>query len=62
MGIAILLFMIFAGIEAHPSYGYSGDWPKDGKVHTYAFPLPGNNFVSCMNAVRIFMSRVLCSS
>jgi hypothetical protein len=51
MGMAILLFMIFAGIEAHPLYGYSGDYPKAGPVHTYAFPLPGTTWVGCMNAV-----------
>ena len=41
MGLAILLFMIFAGIEDHPLYEYAGNWPKDGPVKTYAFPLPG---------------------
>lgn len=51
MGIAILLFMIFAGIEAAPLYGYNGDYPTDGKVYTYAFPLAGTTWVSCMNAV-----------
>src|ERR1700760_1637006 len=38
MGLAILLFMIFAGIEDAPLYGYNGDYPTDGPVHTYAFP------------------------
>lgn len=51
MGIAILLFLIFAGIEAAPLYGYFGDYPTDGIVETYAFPLPGTTFVNCMNAV-----------
>ncbi|KAJ5897266.1 hypothetical protein N7504_007554 [Penicillium tannophilum] len=51
MGIAILLFLIFAGIEAAPLYGYFGDYPTDGIVKTYAFPLPGTTFVNCMNAV-----------
>ncbi|KAJ5654633.1 hypothetical protein N7490_001636 [Penicillium lividum] len=51
MGIAILLFLVFAGIEDAPLYGYSGDYPTDGPVKTYAFPLPGTNFVNCMNAV-----------
>jgi hypothetical protein len=51
MGIAILLFMIFAGIEKAPLYGYSGDYPTVGPVKTYAFPLPGTTWVACMNAV-----------
>jgi len=51
MGLAILLFLIFAGIEDAPLYGYGGDYPTQGPVKTYAFPLPGNTFVSCMNAV-----------
>lgn len=51
MGIAILLFLIFAGIEDHPLVGYNGDWPTDGPVRTYAFPLPGTTWVACLNAV-----------
>ena len=51
MGIAILLFLIFAGIEDAPLYGYNGDYPTDGAVRTYAFPLPGTTWVNCMNAV-----------
>lgn len=52
MAMAILLFMIFAGTEDHPLYGYGGIWPADGaKVITYAFPRPGTTFVQCMNAV-----------
>lgn len=51
MGIAILLFLIFAGIEKAPAYGYSGYYPTDGPVKTYAFPLPGTTWVNCMNAV-----------
>lgn len=51
MGIAILLFLIFAGIEDAPLYGYGGDYPTLGKVKTYAFPLPGTDWVACMNAV-----------
>jgi len=51
MGLAILLFLIFAGIEKAPLVGYNGDYPTDGKVYTYAFPLPGTTWVNCMNAV-----------
>ncbi|KAF3385849.1 N amino acid transport system protein [Talaromyces pinophilus] len=51
MGMAILLFLIFAGIEDAPLYGYNGNYPTDGPVHTYAFPLEGTTWVACMNAV-----------
>ena len=51
MGIAILLFLIFAGIEPAPLVGYNGNYPTDGLVRTYAFPLPGTTWVDCMNAV-----------
>jgi hypothetical protein len=51
MGLAILLFLIFAGVEDAPLYGYGGNYPEDGKVHTYAFPKAGTGFVACMNAV-----------
>jgi hypothetical protein len=51
MGIAIILFLVFAGIEDAPLYGYNGNYPTAGPVRTYAFPLPGTTWVACMNAV-----------
>lgn len=51
MGLAILLFLVFAGIEDAPLYGYNGNYPHDGLVHTYAFPPAGTTWVDCMNAV-----------
>ncbi|KAF7172655.1 hypothetical protein CNMCM6106_006785 [Aspergillus hiratsukae] len=51
MGLAILLFLIFVGIEDAPLYGYNGDYPTQGPVRTYAFPLPGTSWVACTNAV-----------
>ncbi|KAK4686785.1 hypothetical protein P7C73_g3340, partial [Tremellales sp. Uapishka_1] len=52
MGIAILLFLIFAGIEDHPSAGYKGVYPTAGaKVYTTAFPADGVSWVDCVNAV-----------
>ncbi|KAF2494017.1 putative amino acid transporter [Lophium mytilinum] len=51
MGLAILLFLIFAGIEDAPLYGYNGDYPTLGPVKTYAFPPEGTTWVACMNAV-----------
>jgi hypothetical protein len=49
--MAILLFLIFAGIEDAPLYGYGGEYPTLGPVKTYAFPPKGTTFVACMNAV-----------
>ncbi|KAK5162761.1 uncharacterized protein LTR77_011192 [Saxophila tyrrhenica] len=57
MGLSVLLFLVFVGIEDHPSYGYYGEYPEDtvinsGKVGTYVFPLERSaGFVACMNAV-----------
>jgi hypothetical protein len=51
MGIAILLFLIFAGTEDAPLYGYNGEYPTAGPVKTYAVPLEGTTWVACMNAV-----------
>ena len=57
MAIAILLFLIFSGIEAHPGAGYGGaavnfgQYPALGLVKTYAFPLEGTTWVDCLNAV-----------
>ncbi|CAN8103292.1 unnamed protein product [Discula destructiva] len=51
MGIAILLFMVFAGIEPAPGYGYDGDYPTAGPVGTYALTPTGTTFVDAMNAV-----------
>jgi hypothetical protein len=51
MGLAILLFMVFAGIEDAPLYGYNGDYPTVGPVHTYALTPKGTTFVAAMNAV-----------
>lgn len=41
MAVAILLSLVFAGIEDHPLYGYNGVYPEAGPVKTYAFPLEG---------------------
>ncbi|KAJ6191180.1 hypothetical protein N7519_001201 [Penicillium mononematosum] len=51
MAIAIILFLVFAGIEDAPFYGPKGDYPTEGPVKTYAFPRPGTTWVDCMNAV-----------
>lgn len=51
MGLAILLFMIFVGIEDHPASGMQGAYPVAGPVKTYAFPQPGTTWIDCVNAV-----------
>ncbi|CAO1637356.1 unnamed protein product [Jaminaea pallidilutea] len=51
MAIAILLFLIFAGIEDHPALGYNGAYPIDGPVKTYGSPLPGTTWNQIFNAV-----------
>ncbi|KAK4500940.1 hypothetical protein PRZ48_009132 [Zasmidium cellare] len=51
MAIAILLFLVFSGIEAAPYYGYNGNYPELGAVKTYAFPPAGTTWVACMNAI-----------
>ena len=51
MGLSILLFMIYAGIEDHPVAGMQGSYPSAGPVKTYAFPQPGTTWIQCVNAV-----------
>lgn len=51
MGVAILLFLVFAGIENNPLYGYNGVYPTVGPVKTLAFPEKGTTWVAAMNAV-----------
>ncbi|KAK5108906.1 hypothetical protein LTR62_007708 [Meristemomyces frigidus] len=58
MGLAILLFLVFSGIEAAPSAGYAGvftnvngTYSPEYPVKTYALPPPGTNFVAAMGAV-----------
>lgn len=51
MFIAIILSLAYAGSEAHPLYGYGGNYPKLGPVKTSA-GLPTNpGFVDGLNAV-----------
>lgn len=51
MAVAILLFLIYAGIEDHPLVGSTKNWPELGPVKTYAFPLEGTTWVDALNAV-----------
>jgi hypothetical protein len=51
MAIAIILSLVYAGIEDHPLYGYGGNYPELGPVET-SVTIPGNpGFVNGMNAV-----------
>lgn len=51
MFIAIILSLVYAGIEDHPLYGYGGSYPKQGPVST-SVTIPGDpGFVNGMNAV-----------
>lgn len=52
MGIAIILSLIYVGIEDHPGYGYGGNWPTQGPVQTaVGLPNGGSGFVATTNAV-----------
>ena len=52
MAIAILLSLIYAGIEDAPAYGYGGNYPTQGPVKTYiGLPTPAPGFVNGLNAV-----------
>jgi hypothetical protein len=54
MGIALLLSVIYSGIEAHPGKGYGpkGVYPGLGPVKTHGgFPNPDLGFVEGLNAV-----------
>ena len=67
MGIAILLSMIYAGIEDHPFAGYGGNYPELGPVKT-SIGLPGApGFVAGTNAVLKYVTAngkntIFCSS
>jgi hypothetical protein len=52
MGIAIILSLVYAGIEDAPLYGYGGNYPTQGPVKTSAgLPDGGPGFVPGLNAV-----------
>jgi hypothetical protein len=50
MAIAIILSMVYAGIEDAPLYGYGGNYPTLGPVKT-SVGIPGNpGFINGLNA------------
>lgn len=51
MAIALILLMVFAGVEDNPAIGYQGEWPTAGPVRTYAFPQKTTNWVATVNGM-----------
>lgn len=52
MFIAIILSLVYAGIEPNPLYGYGGNYPTQGPVRTtIGLPDPAPGFVDGLNAV-----------
>jgi len=52
MFIAILLSLVYVGIEDAPLYGYGGNYPTLGPVRTsVGLPEGGAGFVDGLNAV-----------
>jgi len=66
MAIAILLTLIFAGIEDHPGYGYAGNWPTAGaQVVTTVGAMPStfiNGFNAALNITFLFVGQILYPS
>ena len=62
MGIAILLFLVFAGIEPAPGYGYNGTYPAAGPVGTYALPPAGTTLSVSPFSLHIhtFLTKIQC--
>lgn len=51
MAIAMLLTLIYSGIQDHPVYGYGGVWPKAGAaIFTTAGAQAGVTFIPAFNA------------
>ncbi|KAJ3121057.1 hypothetical protein HK100_012543 [Physocladia obscura] len=66
MGIAMLLTLIYSGIQDHPGYGYDGNWPTAGAtVVTTALPM-ATTFIAGTNAVLnitfLFIGQILYPS
>ncbi|KAK9899096.1 hypothetical protein P389DRAFT_43887 [Cystobasidium minutum MCA 4210] len=67
MAIAMLLTLIYSGIQDHPGYGYSGTWPEAGAelVRHGAAPA-GLEFIPAFNAVLnitfLFIGQILYPS
>lgn len=51
MAMAVLLWVIFCGIQDHPMQGIKKPWPEMGPVVNYAFPREGTTWVDSLNAV-----------
>lgn len=67
MGIAMLLTLIWSGIQDHPVYGYNGTWPAAGAaIYTTAGAPAGTKFIPAMNATLnitfLFIGQILYPS
>lgn len=51
MAIAMLLTLVYSGIQDHPTYGYAGVWPAAGaEIMTTGGAPAGTKFIPAFNA------------
>jgi hypothetical protein len=54
MGIAMLLTLVYSGIQDHPGFGYSGTWPEAGtELIRHGGAPPGLTFIPAFNATLV---------
>lgn len=54
MGIAMLLTLVYSGIQDHPGFGYAGTWPEAGEALVRHGAAPsGLGFIPAFNAVLV---------
>lgn len=54
MAIAMLLTLIYSGIQDHPGYGYAGTWPEAGEaLIRHGGAPPGTKFIPAFNATLV---------
>ncbi|KAF0319695.1 transmembrane amino acid transporter [Colletotrichum asianum] len=51
LGILVSMILVWMEDAASMYHGYNGNYPEDGPVETYAFPLTGTTFVATINAI-----------
>jgi hypothetical protein len=60
MGIAMLLTLVYSGIQDHPGYGYAGTWPEAGEALVRHGAAPaGLGFIPAFNAVLVSREEIL---
>lgn len=63
MGIAMLLTLIYSGIQDHPGYGYSGTWPEAGtELIRHGAAPAGLEFIPAFNAVLVSFRHIFVGS